>query len=186
MILPRPALLSASFLLQLLWVRCSVSKVVQHEFSMTWESGAPNGQSRDMILINGQFPGPALMLDEQDEVEVTVHNRMPFNTTVHWHGLEMKDTPWSDGVPGLTQMPIEPGESYVYRFTASPAGTYWYHSHSRATMLDGLYGVIHIRPRQHSPTPWHLISNDVKDIEAMQRAALDPKLLLISDWTKVP
>jgi FtsP/CotA-like multicopper oxidase with cupredoxin domain len=50
---------------------------------------------------------------------------MPFNTTVHWHGLEMLGTPWSDGVPGLSQKPIEPGDSYIYRFKASPAGTYW-------------------------------------------------------------
>ena len=57
----------------------------------------------------------------------------------------MRGTPWSDGVPGLTQKPIEPGQSYVYRFKAYPPGTYWYHSHTRTTLLDGLYGPLHIR-----------------------------------------
>jgi FtsP/CotA-like multicopper oxidase with cupredoxin domain len=57
----------------------------------------------------------------------------------------MQDTPWADGTPGLSQIPIEPEESFIYRFKASPAGTYWYHSHSRATLLDGLYGVLYIR-----------------------------------------
>jgi FtsP/CotA-like multicopper oxidase with cupredoxin domain len=60
-------------------------------------------------------------------------------------GNRQQGTPWSDGVPGLTQKPIEPGESYVYRFIASPSGTYWYHSHTRATLLDGLYGAMYIR-----------------------------------------
>jgi hypothetical protein len=77
--------------------------VVRKELTITWGNGAPNGQSRDMIFTNGQFPSPNLIFDEDDDVEVcanakitklvantaqiTVHNKMPFNTTIHWHGL---------------------------------------------------------------------------------------------------
>lgn len=79
----------------------------------------------------------------------------------------MQGTPWSDGTPGVTQKPIEVGESFIYRFKAYPSGTHWYeplylillehlqflaenspkryHSHSRLTLLDGLYGAILIR-----------------------------------------
>lgn len=60
---------------------------VSHTLRLTWEPGAPNGQPRSLIYTNGQFPGPALIWDEDDDVEVTVINDMSRNTTVHWHGL---------------------------------------------------------------------------------------------------
>lgn len=56
------------------------------ELSLTWEKHAPDGFERDMVLTNGQFPGPLLEMSHGDEVQVTVHNKMPFNTTVHYHG----------------------------------------------------------------------------------------------------
>jgi FtsP/CotA-like multicopper oxidase with cupredoxin domain len=60
-------------------------KVVKHEMTLTWEVGAPNGQAREMVKMNGQFPGPSLIWDEDDDIEVQIH--MPFNTSVHWHGM---------------------------------------------------------------------------------------------------
>ncbi|KAL1953848.1 hypothetical protein VTO42DRAFT_2108 [Malbranchea cinnamomea] len=162
----------------------ATAKLVQEELTLTWSVGAPNGQPREMIFMNGEFPGPTFMWDEDDDIEVTVHNRMPFNTTIHWHGLLMQGTPWSDGVPGLTQKPIEPGASFIYRFKAYPSGTHWWHSHSRTTLLDGLYGALYIRPKPSKPSPWHLISNDETDIASMQKAVADPKVIVISDWTQ--
>ncbi|SLM39593.1 Multicopper oxidase, type 3 [Lasallia pustulata] len=123
-----------------------------------------------------------MMLDEDDNVEVTVHNNMPFNTSIHWHGLEQLGTPWADGVPGLSQKPIEPGCTYVYRFNASPYGTYWYHAHSRGNMQDGLYGSIYIQPKSGTPNPFHLISSHDDDIKAMQKAEKNPALMLVTDW----
>lgn len=55
------------------------------------------------------------------------------------------NTPWSDGVPGLTQKPILPGGTFTYRWTATEYGTYWYHAHARSLMADGLYGAIWIK-----------------------------------------
>jgi len=57
------------------------------EWTLTWEKFAPDGFARDMILVNGEFPGPELELNENDYVEVLVHNRLPFNTTIHYHGM---------------------------------------------------------------------------------------------------
>lgn len=57
------------------------------DLTLTWEAYAPDGFERDMILVNGQFPGPLLELTEGDDVLVNVHNEMPFNTTVHFHGI---------------------------------------------------------------------------------------------------
>lgn len=76
------------FLLAWVLSTCVTSAIVKKDWTITWESGAPNGQERQMIKINGQFPGPEIVCDEDDDIEVTVHNKMPFNTTVHWHGLE--------------------------------------------------------------------------------------------------
>lgn len=74
-----------------------------------------------------------------------MHNNLPFNTTVHFHGIEQKNTPWSDGVPGLNQKPIQPGHSWTYRWTATQYGTYWYHAHGMSEIMDGLYGPISIK-----------------------------------------
>ena len=56
------------------------------DLTLTWEKHAPNGVSRDMVLINGKFPGPQLEVNEDDEVWITVNNEMPSNTTMHFHG----------------------------------------------------------------------------------------------------
>lgn len=76
-------------LLQILcYILSAVSAArVSQTLRLTWDEGAPNGQPRDLIYTNGQFPGPPLIFDEDDEVEITVINDMSRNTTVHWHGL---------------------------------------------------------------------------------------------------
>lgn len=58
------------------------------ELNLTWDTKAPDGVERNQSLINGQFPGPALIFDEGDNVEVTVNNKLPYDTTLHWHGIE--------------------------------------------------------------------------------------------------
>ncbi|KAJ5996955.1 hypothetical protein N7522_008615 [Penicillium canescens] len=161
------------------------AKLVREEITLTWDLGAPNGHVREMIKMNDGFPGPYFLWDEDDDIEVIVHNRMPFNSSIHWHGLMMQGTPWSDGAPGATQLPIEPDEMFIYRFKASPSGTHWYHAHSRTTLLDGLYGGIFIRPNPGTPAPWSLISNDKSHIQAMAKAASNPNPVLVSDWTHV-
>ncbi|CAI7638973.1 unnamed protein product [Penicillium discolor] len=95
------------------------------ELNLTWDTKAPDGVERQQALINGQFPGPPLIFDEDDNVEVTVNNFLPYNTTMHWHGIEQQGTSWSDGVPGVSQRLITPGGRFVYKFTASQYGTYW-------------------------------------------------------------
>ncbi|KAL8642498.1 MAG: hypothetical protein Q9228_000816 [Teloschistes exilis] len=177
------SLAAAALASLLLLLPLTQAKHVKQTLTITWSPGSPNGATRNIIKTNGQFPAPALTFDENDDVEITVHNKMPFNTTVHWHGLEMNGTPWADGVPGVSQKPIDPGQTYVYRFKAYPAGTYWYHSHSRATLLDGLYGALFINPKRGSPAPWSLISSDQGDIRAMSRAAANPELIVVSDWS---
>jgi FtsP/CotA-like multicopper oxidase with cupredoxin domain len=77
-----------------------------------------------------------------EEVRVRLVNELPEATVIHWHGLRLPNA--MDGVPHLTQAPIEPGQSFDYRFTANDAGTFWYHSHlySSEQLERGLYGVL--------------------------------------------
>lgn len=106
------------------------------------------GTVTDAWTYNGRVPGPELRVREGDLVRVTVTNHLPVPTTIHWHGVDLN---WKmDGVPGVTQKPIEPGETFTYEFIATPAGTRMYHTHqdSNAQMELGLYGALIIAPRK--------------------------------------
>ncbi|KAL5611140.1 hypothetical protein FOBRF1_007257 [Fusarium oxysporum] len=153
---------------------------------LTWEPYAPDGFKRDMILVNGQSPGPVIELTEGDDVQVNVHNEMPFNTTVHFHGIEMLQTPWSDGVPGLTQVPIPPGRVFSYRWTATQHGSHWYHSHVGGQLGDGLYGPIIIHPSKDRQKPFSLITKDPASIKAMENAELKTQPVVLSDQRHIP
>lgn len=91
---------------------------------------------------DGTVPGPILRVKRGAEVQVRLVNELPEATVIHWHGLRLPNA--MDGVPHLTQAPVEPGQSFDYRFTAKDAGTYWYHSHlySSEQIERGLYGVL--------------------------------------------
>ena len=77
---------------------------------------------------DGTVPGPELRVRQGQPVRITVVNKLREDTTVHWHGIRLPNA--MDGVPGLTQKPIRPGESFVYEFTPPDAGTFWYHPHA--------------------------------------------------------
>lgn len=138
-----------------------------------------------MALINGQYPGPTIEVDEGDVVEVVVTNLMPQNTTVHFHGIEMQGSNWSDGVPGLTQRQIRTGSSFVYQWKATQYGSYWYHAHERGQLDDGLFGPIIIRPALERERPFSLISKDASEVAAMVAAEAVSRPLLLSDFRHV-
>jgi len=74
-------------------------------------------------------------------IQVNVCNAIPDEgTAIHWHGLLQKQTPYMDGVPGMTQCPIAPGTCFTYRFQADLYGTTWYHSHYGSQYASGLVG----------------------------------------------
>ena len=155
---------------------------VRFEICLTWGPLSPDGFTRNGILINGQFPGPELIVNQYDNVEFLVQNDLPNATTVHFHGIEQLNTPWSDGVPGVSQRLIEPGASFLYRWNANAYGTYWYHAHSRSQISDGMYGAIIVNPASTEPTAFKAISSDATEIQAMRRAEDCPIPLVISDW----
>ncbi|OTA03693.1 Multicopper oxidase [Trichoderma parareesei] len=157
-------------------------RVREFNLTVTWEKHAPDGFERYMFLINGQSPGPTLEVDQDDWVVVRVQNDSPQNTTVHFHGIEMMNTPWSDGVPGLSQRAIAPGCRFIYEFAATQYGSFWYHSHFHGQIEDGLYGPIVIHPRPQDPKPFQLISADPLNVAAMIEAERSVKPLAIVDF----
>jgi FtsP/CotA-like multicopper oxidase with cupredoxin domain len=104
------------------------------------------GVLRQVLVINEKYPGPMVRVNRGDRVLVNVTNNMPNATTIHWHGLFQNGTNWMDGVPGITQCAIPPGQSFLYNFTVeNQFGTFWYHSHASTQRMDGLFGpfIIH-------------------------------------------
>lgn len=91
---------------------------------------------------NGRSPGPLLRVSQDDSISVGLRNDLPMPTTIHWHGIRIDNA--MDGVGNLTQAPVEPGETFSYRFSAPDAGTFWYHPHFRSweAMARGLYGML--------------------------------------------
>ena len=98
------------------------------------------GETVETWLYNDQYPGPELRVEEGDRVRITVKNDLDAGTTVHWHGMSLPSTNEMDGVPGVTQDPIAPGDEFVYEFDATPTGTHWYHSHVGLQLDRGLLG----------------------------------------------
>jgi len=76
---------------------------------------------------NGTVPGPVLRIRQGEPVRILVENRLGEETTVHWHGIRLPVA--MDGVPGISQPPIKPGEVFTYEFTPPDAGSFWYHPH---------------------------------------------------------
>ncbi|CAD6271942.1 unnamed protein product [Miscanthus lutarioriparius] len=110
--------------------------------------------TKSIVTVNGQYPGPTLLAREGDHVEVNVVNRSPYNMSIHWHGVRQLLSGWADGPSYITQCPIQPGQSYVYRYQiVGQRGTLWWHAHIswlRATV----YGPIVLLPPAGVPYPF--------------------------------
>ena len=110
---------------------------------------APDGVERSVILVNGQFPGPTIEANWGDTLSITCTNELADEgTSIHWHGMLQKGTPFMDGVPGIHSCPIAPGQTFTYNFQADLYGTSWYHAHYSAQYAGGLFGAMIV----HGPT----------------------------------
>jgi FtsP/CotA-like multicopper oxidase with cupredoxin domain len=108
-----------------------------------------SGRTIEALTFDGRAPGPELRVRRGDLVEVTlVNENISEGVSIHWHGVDVPNR--EDGVAGLTQDAVRPGESYMYRFRAEQVGTFWYHSHQTAAkqVRRGLYGAFVILPKQ--------------------------------------
>jgi FtsP/CotA-like multicopper oxidase with cupredoxin domain len=131
-----------------------------------------DGVERGILTVNRQLPGPAIRVCQHDTVIVDVDNEIEGTaTTLHWHGLLQKGTPFSDGVPFLTQCPIHSSSIFRYVFHASDIGTHFYHSHAGLHKTNGLFGALIVREAAESDESSSLCDFD-----------FDEFYLLCSDW----
>lgn len=93
------------------------------------------GTSVKTWLYDGRLPGSEIRVRKGDMLEVSFRNDLPVSTSVHWHGLALRND--MDGVPGVTMPPIAAGETFDYRFVVPDAGTYWFHPHTGVQLDRG-------------------------------------------------
>ena len=128
-----------------------------------------SGKEKRAIAVNGQIPMPTLTFTEGDIAEIYVHNELKESTSLHWHGLFLPNK--EDGVPHLTQMPIEPGTTHKYMFPIIQNGTHWYHSHSGLQEQIGMYGMFIMNKKENDKT----FRKGIDDIPAIP--------IILSEWT---
>ncbi|KAH9479159.1 Laccase-2 [Psilocybe cubensis] len=132
---------------------------------------APDGLRRSAVLAGASastlsFPGPVIRATKGDTLQVNVIDQltdtsMLTGTSIHWHGIHQKGTSWADGVVGVTQCPIAPGKSFLYKFpTAEQAGTFWYHSHYSTQYCDGLRGALIVYDPEDPYRTWYDIDDE--------------------------
>lgn len=126
--------------------------------------------TKNILTVNGQFPGPTLYAERGDTIIVDVHNNGTQNITIHWHGVKQPRNPWSDGPEFITQCPIQPGAKFSQKIILSDEeGTLWWHAHSdwsRATV----HGAIIIYPKKGTNYPFPKPDNEVP--------------IILGDWWK--
>ncbi|WP_310556905.1 multicopper oxidase domain-containing protein [Flavobacterium sp.] len=116
----------------------TISKTLRYDLYVRDTMVTIGNKPKRAIAVNGQIPMPTLTFTEGDTAEIYVHNELKESTSLHWHGLMLPNK--EDGVPYLTQMPIEPGTTHKYSFPIIQNGTHWYHSHSGLQEQIGMYG----------------------------------------------
>ena len=144
-------------------------KVVRYDLYVRDTLVTFGNKSKRAIAVNGQIPMPALTFTEGDIAEIYVHNELKEGTSLHWHGLYLPNK--EDGVPFLTQMPIEPGTTHKYTFPIIQNGTHWYHSHSGLQEQIGMYGSLILKKRPKDET----FRKGIDDIPQVP--------IILSEWT---
>lgn len=106
------------------------------------------GKTLPVWTFNNSVPGPQIRVKQGDTIKVNLKNQLPEPVTIHWHGVPVPNA--MDGIPGVTQNAVQPGQSFTYEFKADVPGTYWYHSHQDSVnQLDrGLYGAFIVEPKE--------------------------------------
>ena len=109
-----------------------------------------DGKNFKLVLtLNGVIPAPTIIVDEGATIIAHIQNTyLSQATSIHWHGLDQFNTPWMDGVGGITQCQVQPGTTFTHAFIAEVPGTFWYHSHTGTQRVDGLAGALVIRENE--------------------------------------
>jgi len=138
-------------------------------------------KTKRAIAVNGQIPMPTLTFTEGDTAEIYVHNNLDEETSLHWHGLFLPNQ--YDGVPNLTQMPVRPHTTHLYKFPIIQHGTHWYHSHTELQEQIGMYGAFIMNKRKEWDIP--TIPVVLSEWTDMNPREVDRSLHAATDWFAV-
>lgn len=145
--------------------------------------GEPFAKSA-LWLYDGKLPGPEIRVRKGDTVRIKFINELDEPTSIHWHGIRITNA--MDGVSGLTQAPVQPGQSFDYEFVAPDSGTYWYHAHNKSwqQVARGLYGPLIIEEQVPSFDRDHDITMMMDDWRLDQNGELHlASLGDVGDWS---
>ncbi|TIA84715.1 hypothetical protein E3P99_04123 [Wallemia hederae] len=149
------------------------------------QTSLDGGDVRSMFALNGRpFNGAdAIVIDEGDVVEIEYINSASTNSTMHAHGITQQGSMYSDGVPGVSQHPIQPGQNFTYTWQANEYGLYWLHDHVREEYQDGKAMPLYIRPKEDRQTPFHSFTNDSNALQSLTKQDRDPQIITLADYT---
>ncbi len=159
------------YILLLFTITISAQKIVRYDLYVRDTIVNFTGKPKRAIAVNGQIPMPTLTFTEGDIAEIYVHNELKESTSLHWHGLFLPNK--EDGVPNLTQMPIEPNTTHKYTFPIIQNGTHWYHSHSGLQEQIGMYGNFVMLKKPTDPT----FRKGIDDLPSVP--------IVLSEWTDI-
>jgi CopA family copper-resistance protein len=146
-----------------------IPKIVRYDLYVRDTLVVFGDKPKHAIAVNGQIPMPTLTFIEGDTAEIYVHNELNEETSLHWHGLMLPNR--YDGVPNLTQMPIKPHSTHLYRFAIIQNGTHWYHSHTGLQEQIGMYGAMILNKRNNDTT----FRKGIDDLPTLP--------IVLSEWT---
>jgi FtsP/CotA-like multicopper oxidase with cupredoxin domain len=131
-----------------------------------------DGVKRGFLSLNFQLPGPTINVCKGDTIIVELTNEAEGTaTTIHWHGIHQRDTQYMDGVPWVTQCPIQFGLKFRYQFKVEEEGTHYYHSHAGHQHANGIYGALVVR----APKDYYQ-NHDIYDFDEPEH------LMIVTDW----
>ncbi|MBI5451271.1 MAG: multicopper oxidase domain-containing protein [Gammaproteobacteria bacterium] len=153
----RGGLFASVMLLMLGLALAGTARAEQREFSMTIDEMkirvAPDLEYQ-VFAFNGQVPAPLIHVKQGDDITAHITNNTTLPHTIHWHGQYQRNNWQMDGVPGVSQKAIEPGETFTYTFKAEKSGTTWYHCHvnvSEHVAMRGMWGPLIVDPVKPLP-----------------------------------
>lgn len=138
---------AAQQMLSASWDLHASPQIREFNWTVTQTWGAPGGNAKQLLLVNGISPGPLVEANVGDRILVHVTNKLDSRTAIHWHGQYQNGTNAMDGTYGITECGIAPGQTFTYDWTVQNVGTYWWHAHHGLQYSDGLYGPLIL----HSP-----------------------------------
>lgn len=166
----KPALGMMIFLIAML---PALSWAATREFNMTIDEVSIHvapGMDYKTFAFDGQVPGPLIHVKQDDDLIVHVTNNTSLPHTIHWHGTFQTNTWKMDGVPGVTQEPIQPGDTFTYKFKASKPGTLWYHCHVNVNEHAGIRGM------------WGPMIVDPKHPLPIEKTVTKDVIMMLSSW----